>query len=270
MAEDQSGISGYIVKNLTGIGALMVSAFVGFSGYSMNRTNQEVASINSCRERTLALYDNATQFVEAGTNRAPTAIAHSAARLAIDSQFVELTCSGASMPVSAELSGVLGEVSRMLPKGSSKNLIQNTADAAETNNKAAQPRPEASIAPVIAVSQQPDPDGRLFIQISDERQRGRAEALRDTLARDAPVSWPLTVVNGIELAGPVHTNELRCLKAADCVRAKPLADAIVRAGGLKELRVIDLSARFERSEKVKPGTYELWLAADALMPSPSK
>ena len=54
------------------------------------------------------------------------------------------------------------------------------------------------------------------------------------------------------------------------MRAKPLADAIVRAGGLKELRVIDLSARFERSEKVKPGTYELWLATDALMPSPSK
>lgn len=269
MAEEQTGLAGFLLRNLTGIGTILVSASVGFSGFWIATTNQKIAAADACRERTLALYDNATQFVEAGPNRAPTAIAHNGARLAIDSQFVELTCGRAGMPVSVELSGVLGEASKLLPKGSSKDLIQNAAEAAESSKTAAPTGPSGPKASAIAAAQQPGLSGRLFIQISDERQRGRAEALRDTLARDAPVSWPLTVVNGIELAGPVHTNELRCLKAADCARAKPLADAIAKAGGLKELRVIDLSARFERSEKVKPGTYELWLAADAFMPSPS-
>lgn len=271
MSDPQDGVLGFILRNMTGLGTILVSASVGLSGFYIARTNQKISAADACRERTLSLYDKATEFVEAGSERAPTASARAGARLAIDSQFVELTCDRAGMPVSGQLSSVLGEAGALLKDKTSRDLVESTARAAGNTSTVPSPPPSASSVSGVAAPGRTQPaaaPARLFIQISDERQRGGAEAMRASMLATPPVGWPLVVLPWIERAGSVGSNELRCLKIADCQRAKELAEGIARIGRLPEIKVVNLSRRYESRRDIRPGTYELWLAPDALAPTP--
>lgn len=264
MAEDQGGISGFIVKNMTGIGAVMVSASVGYAGYSINQTNQEVAAINSCYERTGATIAKANSFVAAGSNRPETQQDIELRQLAYDAEFVEFTCKRANRATSEVLALALREASRLAPQGKDSAQLQQTANAMSGS--------DVSVAPVAtapAPRNASDASPRLFIQISDESQRGAAQTLKPQLEQAPLGGRPLRVEAGIEKASPVNSNQLRCLTKSDCAQAPELANAISERTGIAGIQVINLSARYANRTDIKPGTYELWLAADAFMPPPS-
>jgi hypothetical protein len=259
MSDPGTGIAGFFSRNLTGIATIMVSAAVGFSGFWISRTNQTIAAADACRDRTLALYDQATRFIDEDRGKAPSVINHNGARIAIESQFVELTCGRAGMPVSEQLSAVLGEARGLLSDDASRDIIKRTIAVAggPVANTAVPP-------PAASANTAPPATARLYIQISDENQRAGATALRDRLRANPPAGWNLSIAQGIERASPVGANELRCLKARDCAAAPGLADAIAAAGALTALPVRDLSQRYENAGGVKPGTFELWLAPGTL------
>lgn len=110
---------------------------------------------------------------------------------------------------------------------------------------------------------------RLFVHISDESQRGTAQALRQRLggSDDAPASFN---VAGIELVpGYQGPAELRCFRAFECEREGPRLVAMVNAAlGSDIVRLINLSKRYGASTDIRPRTYELWLGPKVALKGP--
>ena len=86
--------------------------------------------------------------------------------------------------------------------------------------------------------------------------------LSDLILRGAPVSTP-----GVRtVARTPRRNEVRCLKAADCVAARRVGAYLARSlpGGVT---VVDMSRTYENDPGVRPGSLELWLKPGGSAPS---
>lgn len=99
---------------------------------------------------------------------------------------------------------------------------------------------------------------RVFVHVAGGTGRGEADAVRarlgDLLIRGAPVATP-----GVRtVARTPRRNEVRCLKAADCVEARRVAAYLARSlpGGVT---VVDMSRTYENDPGVRRGSLELWL-----------
>jgi hypothetical protein len=103
----------------------------------------------------------------------------------------------------------------------------------------------------------------LYIQIADEAQRAPARALAARLEGQAVAGRPVTVP-GVELvARPPAATDLRCLKPDDCAINAALAEFLGKAVD-RPVKPVSLAARFGTDPAVRPGTFELWFAADGL------
>lgn len=120
----------------------------------------------------------------------------------------------------------------------------------------APPLQEARVDPPRA----PSSDGpvRVFVHVSGAAGRGEADAVRaqlsDLILRGAPVATP-----GVRtVARTPRRNEVRCLKAADCIVARRVGAYLARTlpGGVT---VVDMSRTYENDPGVRPGSLELWL-----------
>lgn len=154
-----------------------------------------------------------------------------------------------------------------------KTASQQTNDAkvsAALQKAAGTPPPKAAL-PVngpVALSQQTQTAAasssagpHVYVQITDEGQRDAAKALIQRL-RGSTFNGATIAADGPELVQgyPLRETELRCLKAQDCRRAADLAAYVGLQLG-REIRVRDLSARYDANARVKAGNFELWFAS---------
>lgn len=101
---------------------------------------------------------------------------------------------------------------------------------------------------------------RVYIQISDERQRSTALALGLEISSLQLASLPV-MVPGIELVEAVpRVTELRCFQEADCEVGQLLVRDINELFVRPAVNLKNLSKDYGASENIRPGHYELWLA----------
>ncbi len=99
---------------------------------------------------------------------------------------------------------------------------------------------------------------RVFIQISSDKQRPGAEALRQFL-QQARVNGSAIVAPGVELIRkPPPKMELRYLRAADQPEAEQIAGQISSALNGQKPTLIYLK-QFENDSNTRGRTYELWI-----------
>lgn len=113
---------------------------------------------------------------------------------------------------------------------------------------------------------------RIFIQVATETDKPAAEAIRARLNKARYGAGPIAAPGVQTVANTLGQPELRCLKTADCKKAKDLATFLGVILGGKPPAIRDFSARYDANASVKAGTYELWfgpgdLPASATPPS---
>lgn len=102
---------------------------------------------------------------------------------------------------------------------------------------------------------------RIYIRIADEEQLSAARAFENRLELYEPKGVVLSVA-GIELKknSPSH-GELRCFRAAECKGVgRQLVDKINGLLLEPQVKLTDLSGRYENSTEIRPQHYELWFA----------
>lgn len=285
----------YWAKIVQAYGSLLVPVMLLILTLSFNGNANRVAAAESCRGKMIDLFDNVTKAETDLDGKSPTArdavlrrfeMAYAmieescgAADLKIPSQLTiykvkfrcsydrsELTCPGPAYADSAGLTAPseTGESAPgvvVLPDPSNPSLSGLPGDAMAAPGDAlttfgdAMSGSDKGTASVMATA-----NAQLYIQIGNENQRGGATRLQAQLNGAAWYGGKLAVPNGIDLALPVASNQLRCLKALDCKRA-PLLVALIgqKLPGLS-LQIVNLSGRYETDKSVKAGTFELWLA----------
>lgn len=117
----------------------------------------------------------------------------------------------------------------------------------------------------------PAPEGRsarVYLHITDESVRGRAQAFRAALEREGVGGMPI-VVPGIDLVGSAPSvSVLRCFQATECTKeAAAILDTANRLLGTPTLQLQDLSAQYGDSKSIRPRHYEIWFTGDVRLRS---
>ena len=132
-----------------------------------------------------------------------------------------------------------------------KELInKNIRDATSAYEKTSSP------------AQQPVKLARLWIHVQKENQEKLAQVILDEVAKIEFKQWtveqkPIQKVN----SGP-RNSELRYFKKQDQTQAQELFNTLKKL--IPQLKIRDLSDKYESVDWIKPGHYELWFSPNLM------
>jgi hypothetical protein len=213
-----------------------------------------------CFDQLVAVVDAKGAIEKAGSD--PGALNLLRERYILIANKAEATCRRANFPLPASFETSLRAAGIAVQQPELRRLAGETATSLEAPPPAAPmdedplaidtTRANASVRPAVPIT--------LFVQIANESQRDRARELALALEGQTVEGRPITVP-GIELVSrPPPVNDLRCLKAEDCAINAAFAALLSEAIGAP-VKPVSLADRFGTSASVRPGTFELWLAA---------
>jgi len=141
-------------------------------------------------------------------------------------------------------------------------LLSDAATGASLNELINQNVKDANTAyeHTLPPAQQPTQPARVWVHIRSDSQKGTAQELLDSLAKNESGQWqiekkPIRVVS----YGP-GKSQLRYFKKQDRKQATALFNALHQK--IPQLELKDFSEKYERVGWIKPGHYELWLSQD--------
>jgi hypothetical protein len=120
----------------------------------------------------------------------------------------------------------------------------------------------ASVAAVFAEAVDRLP-ARIFVHVTSDEQRACVRALISSLKDTEKVTIAIPAITKARWDG--KQNELRVLKDADMDRAA-IIQGLVQQFGF-ELKLVNLAGVWSGAKRVRPNTFELWLA-DVPLPAP--
>jgi hypothetical protein len=126
--------------------------------------------------------------------------------------------------------------------------------------KAAQVNPSVGLVFTEAVERLP---ARIFIHVTNDEQRACVRTLITSLKDTDKVTIAIPAITKAKWDG--KQNELRVLKDADVPRAEIL-NGLLQSFGF-EVNIVNLAGRWSGAKKVRPNTFELWLADVDLPPA---
>ncbi|OQX27546.1 MAG: hypothetical protein BWK80_04735 [Desulfobacteraceae bacterium IS3] len=97
---------------------------------------------------------------------------------------------------------------------------------------------------------------RVFFHITDESQRGLANGLAKKISSDGSLVVP--GIQKVDKSKSPPSNELRFFRKSEEEEANKIALKISESGVKVTLRYV---AGYENSDKVRAGTYELWISS---------
>ncbi len=109
----------------------------------------------------------------------------------------------------------------------------------------------------------------IYFQTANDSDRTRADAFGDRIERlqQTPGIARQVVIPATETkTGYRGPTELRCFKADECRSVAPQLIALLKGHGLSGLadQPTDLSARYERSNRIRPFHFEVWFSAGSV------
>jgi len=107
---------------------------------------------------------------------------------------------------------------------------------------------------IVEKSARSDVKIRVFFHIADESQRGLANSLAKKISSDGSLVVP--VIQKVDKTPP--SNELRFFRKSEEEEANKIASKISENGVKVTLKYV---AGYENSDKVRLGTYELWVSS---------
>jgi hypothetical protein len=240
-----------ISKIVVSYAGLLIPVVILVATQMVNQSAERRGAQEKCISQSIQLLDKEYDPTHIAPSEADARREHFAAIAAYTVQY----CKQAGLDLPSVVTSTIQQ-QKLAARGTAAedSLTRTSAEASDIT------RGDSPAARPVAV---PAPDGgviRLFIQIVDERQRAAAAALQQKLDGQV-VAGRRIAVQGIERVAGGGDNSLRCLKAADCRQAGPLAALINQDLTAPNIAVTDLSPRFEKATGVAPGTYELWFGA---------
>lgn len=229
------------------VGSILIPLTILGATVLVNENQEKIAAQHKC-------VDQALQIVDIGNDVAalsPSQREERGQTLLTIAEFAAQACRRSGLDVPNVVAGVLRGEQETNPSAALAEQLGDTAAALEGPGGDAAP----AIATLPEIAADPDRPLRFFIHIAEEEQRPAARALAARFEAITNVEVP-----GIELVERGADDSLRCLKRAGCAQAGRLAAWINGQLDGRALTVTDLSARFEDSPRVRPGTFEVWFA----------
>lgn len=251
-------------KVIAAYGSLAIPVCIAFATVAYNYNERTQSAAESCREKTLAFYDNASAALEKlqGLQNAGQSVkADITNRQAIALDLLTASCARGGVQVPPGVSSVIERLRGFATEDSTRASLEASAVRAVEQSPVPASRAD-SVAPGIGRVLPSGGPVRVYVHISEEAQRGAATIFARALEAQT-LDGRAVDVPGIELVSPQPSSTLRCLKKSDCDRAGELRAIIGRISPGMDLAVSDLSGRYERERGVKAGTYEIWLSKDA-------
>lgn len=159
----------------------------------------------------------------------------------------------------AALQQVIDQLKAAPPSGQTAPRAQAQAQALRDLSAVAAKLSRTETSAAVA----PATGARVYLHITDESVRGRAQAFRSALERLEMGGSPL-VVPDIELVKSAPpASVLRCFQDDECGReAVQILEASNRLLGTPTLELQNLSARYGDSKSIRPRHYEIWFTGD--------
>ena len=283
-----------INKVVMPLATLVLSAAVFAGTTRANHAERQSKAETQCRDDTKHLFSDAESLIDlaaaggaqpvasnpspgqgtanALSNAAPATVISKndgivarARAIDVGGRFVLEECQGATITIPANVNYTLCTLASFVPNTDVQQGLRVTAgDIAAQNGSlrtvdenGASKRSGCSSPPAAAV---PAPqEFTLYLQYPNTLTRDAVNPFIAQLRTDGLAGHKIDVP-GAEAVSPPTKSTLRCLKAADCAIATPIAVQLSKMLGNADIQLLNLSQRYEARTDVKPGTLEFWLA----------
>lgn len=247
-----------ISKIVAAYGSLMIPVALFVGTWSLNRAQRISDASERCHQQALTLFEEALSFKP---DASPSVRDIETQKMSVRSSLLRQTCQIGNVTLPAAVGTKIDALASQAPVATvSMQLQTNGAALASERLMVSQPSGMGP-RPLLPTKNEAL---RLYVHISSEGQRSAARALQSLVEADRLPNGMKITIPGIQLVDRQNNTTLRCLKKVDCERAPELAALIAKFANNQDIRVLDLSARYEFESGVRAGTYELWLSDGAL------
>jgi hypothetical protein len=251
-------------KIVAAYGSLLIPIALFVGTWSINRSQRVSDASERCHQQALTLFDEALNFKPEAS---PIVRDIATQKVSVRSSLLRQTCRLGHVTLPTEVGERIDALASQAPVAAVSKQLQTNGTAIVTDAQAG--TQTTAITPSMPTQPPPEKGSvRLFIHISNEDQRNAARSLQTLVESEKLRDGVKITVPGIQLVDRQNNSTLRCLKKVDCARATEIANLLVKLTRDHDIRILDLSSRYDSEPGVHVGTYELWLSDGALSVRP--
>lgn len=260
---------------------LVLSAAVFAGTTRANHADRQSKAEAQCRDGTMHLLSDAQGLIDfaavggarptgsgAGLTSNNDQLVARAEAIDVGGKFLLQECDVANLSIPENVNHTLCTLAPFVPDTDVKQSLLTTAvDIASQNGsvrsveqQGASKRTGCISEPTALATPAAPAELTLYLQYPNGMDR---EALTPFISaiRAQGLAGRKIVVPGAEAVSPPSKSTLRCLKAADCAVATPIAVHLSKMLGNADIQVLNLSRQYEARTDVKPGRLEFWLSS---------